>query len=189
MIKCGQHSTWFQIFIEVLNEGGMFSGMWVVLKKCIWCLEYYFIQCPQEEKSPCICDRKSRSYKSWKLQNAKNCLHFQKHKQVAAVFLRLVFKHQVSKWKTQAIMSLSLTKWMLIKASKPTSSKLVAVHKTGGVIQPGSYLALHLFLRLTLLTFSFAILAWLSPDKDFFLGNKAPFKKLNKFTVKEKVHL
>lgn len=28
-----------------------------------------------------------------------------------------------------------------------------------------------------------------SPDKDFFLGNKAYFKKLNKFTVKEKVHL
>lgn len=102
-----------------------------ILKKCIWCLEYEFIQCPQEEKSQCICDRKNRSYyQSWKLQDAKSCFHLQKHKEVTAVFLRSVLTLSI-KVENSSNNELSLTKWMLMKASKPASSKLVAVHKTG----------------------------------------------------------
>lgn len=86
---------------------------------------------PQEEKSQCICDRKNRSYyQSWKLQDAKSCFHFQNHKEETAVFLISVLTLSI-KVENPSNNELSLTKWMLIKASKPTSSKLVAVHQTG----------------------------------------------------------
>jgi len=64
----------------------------------------------------------------WKLQDAKNYFHLQKHKEVIEVFSRsiLILSIKVAK---QSSNELSLTSGMLTKASKPTSAKLAAIHE------------------------------------------------------------
>lgn len=62
------------------------------------------------------------------MQDAKNCFHHQKHKEAIEVFLRSILTLSI-KVEKQSSDELSLTSGMLIKASKPTSAKLAAIHK------------------------------------------------------------